>query len=157
MNRYHCDKEQEIVEAVRTRVWTADLRSHAHSCQLCADVVVVAGLLQHEAELTNTERTLPSAALIWWKAQLLSKNIALERATRPIELLGKFAYLTCGLAVLWFMFGSSQGSLWVADILKYQIARHLWTGYMSELMLIGGGGTLLSVLLGSLYMVWAEK
>jgi hypothetical protein len=154
MNRSYCDQEPEITAALQSGAWTSDLRAHASTCQICAEVMVVAGCLQHEAELTLTEHTLPNAALIWWKARLLSQNTALARATRPIALVRQFAYLACGLIVVWFVVGSSQGSSWVAGVFHLQMpVQHLWTGFLGELMLIGGVGTLLCVLLGSWYMV----
>jgi hypothetical protein len=158
MNRSYCEKEQEIAMALRTRAWTPGLRNHASHCQICADVMVVAGALQVEAELAGTEYGLQSAGLIWWKAQLLARNAALARATRPIELATKVACVICGVAMVWFGAGAMRGSLRIGDAFNHQVLMgHLLSGEVGKLTLIGGIGTLLCVVLGSWYLAWSER
>ncbi len=74
-----CDREQEVVDALRSGRWASgwgeEIRQHAAVCAVCAEVALVAQEFQREAELARAELQqpgagLPSAGLVWWKAQL---------------------------------------------------------------------------------------
>ena len=89
----HCDREQDVVDALRSGRWASawgeELRQHAAACAVCAEVAFVAREFQHELESTQAEvaqdgRRLPSAGLVWWKAQLAARRAAEQRATAPI-------------------------------------------------------------------------
>lgn len=107
MNPSCCEKEQEILDAVRSGRWPDGgddaLRSHAADCPVCADVALAAQFLQREGESAKAEAALPHSGLIWWKAELLAKRAAAERATQPITIVQRVACACGGLSLLGIM------------------------------------------------------
>ena len=105
----HCDREQEVVDALRSGRWASEwgveIRQHAAVCAVCAEVALVAQEFQREAELARAELQqpgagLPSAGLVWWKAQLAARRAAEQRAAEPIILVERAAYALGALAAL---------------------------------------------------------
>ncbi len=95
MNLLECDQEPRVLEAVRSgrgaSEWEEPLRVHVAACRICSDVVLVAQFLLQENECADAEAALPDAGLVWWKAQLLERRAAAERAVRPIAVTEKLA------------------------------------------------------------------
>lgn len=87
-----------VIEAARSGSWDAGLRQHVADCHECADVALAAQAMSEMRALDEAEARIPDAGLMWWKAQLLSKRTAGERATRPIRFIERFSY-ACGVAV----------------------------------------------------------
>jgi hypothetical protein len=157
MNRQSCDREQRILAAQRSGAWEDDLRDHARDCPLCADVLVVAEFLQQEAIAAKDAPHLPSAGLVWWKSQLRAREMAVRRATRPLTVAMILATLACGAALLWFLAGAAQTPAGNATRMS--------VGHFSQVLLSGDvlvfglaltGSAIFCVLLGSLYLLWAE-
>jgi hypothetical protein len=96
MNIPECHREQEVLEAVRAGRWSGawgeELRKHAAACPVCAEVALVAAMLLEERDLAQAEVRLPSAGLVWWKAQRAARRAAEERATQPIALVERAAW-----------------------------------------------------------------
>jgi hypothetical protein len=46
--------------------------------------------------IDQAEARIPDAGLMWWKAQLVARRNAAERATQPISFVERFAYV-CGI------------------------------------------------------------
>lgn len=97
MNMFDCEKEALVIEAVKSGNWDDELRSHAASCEVCADVFLAGHLLQELSACDKTQAVLPNGGLIWWKAQWKAKRAAAERATQPISIVEK---ISCVCAVL---------------------------------------------------------
>lgn len=154
MNQAFCDREQKVSEAVRSGTWDPELRDHARHCPICADVLLVTEFLQNEAEVAGAEAPLPSAGVIWWKAQLASRHSAVARATRPIKFMRNLACLVGVGAVVWFLLGSGEAGPWLSELAKFQLHG---AGFAGEAAVLAGLGTMAIVLLGSLYVAWAEK
>ena len=104
-----CDREQEVVDALRSGRWASawgeEIRQHAAVCAVCAEVALVAQEFQREAELARAELQqpgagLPSAGLVWWKAQLAARRAAEQRAAEPMMLVERVAYALGALAAL---------------------------------------------------------
>src|ERR1017187_3963158 len=104
-----CDREQEVVDALRSGRWASawgdEIQQHAEQCAVCAEVAFAAQAFQHEVELANTELQepgprLPSAGLVWWKAQMAARRAAEQRAAAPIVLVGWAATALGALAAL---------------------------------------------------------
>src|SRR5215472_15943597 len=92
MKAYRCDQEDAVLEAVGSGHWPdAELRAHAAACPICADVALVAEVLEAENEWIEIEAPLPPAGLVWWKAQMRAKRDAAERAAAPIRLVERVA------------------------------------------------------------------
>jgi hypothetical protein len=92
MKPFECGKEKLIIAAVRTGLWDADLRQHRASCPACSEAAIAARLLNEMRSCDEAEARIPDAGLMWWKAQLLEKREAAERATQPINFAERFAY-----------------------------------------------------------------
>jgi hypothetical protein len=151
MNRFHCEKEKEIVEALRSGTLDAELERHASSCAFCSDTVAVSEFLQ--ADRTATPVLLDSD-FIWWRGQLAAKQMVVERATRSIVLFRKITYLGVSAAILWLVFAPGHLQSIIRALSKHEI----WsTGGLSESALLMGVGALIFTLLGSLYLARSEK
>jgi hypothetical protein len=99
-----CDKEQQVLDALRSGRWAGpwgeEIRRHAAGCVVCSEVVLVASALRREEQLAHPEVRLPSAGLVWWKAQLAARRAAQERAAQPIALVERIAQAFGALAAL---------------------------------------------------------
>jgi len=157
VNDFGCDKEKQILDAVRSGKFSPELSSHVATCVACADVMLVSKFLQNEAENVR-KHVLSDAGLIWRKAQLRSRHEALARATWPIRFVGSVAALASVVAALWLVFNTTELPAWLSAIGNYQHeAEHLWRGYWAEVVLRGGAGILFCAFLGSLYMLLPEN
>ena len=103
MKTYYCEQEAAALEAVEFGRWPKgcgeELRAHSDHCSICSDVVLVAQTLQQEDQWARNEAALPTAGLVWWKAQMRAKREATVRATEPIAIVEKAAGIF-GLASL---------------------------------------------------------
>jgi len=99
-----CDREQQVLDALRSGRWTGpwgeEIRRHAAACAVCSEVVLVAEALRHEDELGRAEVRLPSAGLVWWKAQFAARRAAEERAAQPIAWVERMVQVFGALALL---------------------------------------------------------
>ena len=151
MSRIYCNQEEKVLEALRSGAWDPELRRHADTCAVCADLVLAAEFLQYEAAPAEAEPTLPDAGLIFWKAQLAARRAAVARATRPIALVETLACLAGVFIALWFFL--DPGPALVSQLSQ----QPLWSGPAGIAVLVCGAAALVSVFLGSLYMVLTDK
>ena len=90
MNVPVCAREVEALEIVLSGGWPAcadaDLRSHVDQCQVCADVVAIAVAMQEEHSLACQQAHVPTAGLVWWRAELRARQEAARKAARPMTL-----------------------------------------------------------------------
>jgi hypothetical protein len=93
MKPHQCENESRVIEAVRTGRWDAALQQHVGQCEFCADAALAARVLNDMRAVDEAEARIPDAGLMWWKAQLLAKQRAAERATQPINFIERFAYV----------------------------------------------------------------
>jgi hypothetical protein len=96
MKPFECEKESLVIEAVRSGSWDADLREHPAHCDSCSDAALAARVLNEMRAVDQAEARIPDAGLMWWKAQLVAKRTAAERATQPISFVERFTY-ACGI------------------------------------------------------------
>ncbi len=99
MKAENCPREVEVLEATRSGDWPEELRSHSALCSVCADVVLVAGVLLQEGTQVSSLPSLPSAGFVWWKAQLRARREAAQRAAEPIAIVERLAW-GCGVLAL---------------------------------------------------------
>ncbi|HZE88412.1 MAG TPA: hypothetical protein VE404_02625 [Verrucomicrobiae bacterium] len=97
MNVPACDLEDAVLRAAKLGRFTGELREHARTCALCADVALAASFMSSESAAT-AEHPLPDGALVYWKSQLRAKREAAARATRPILLVEQAAW-ACAIVV----------------------------------------------------------
>ena len=151
MNRFYCEKEKEIVEALLCGALDTELERHASSCAICSDTVAVSEFLQADR---TTATVLPDSDFIWWKGQLAGKQMAVERATRSIVLVRKITYLGISAAALWLVFAPGH----LRPIMNALSKHEIWsTDGLRESALLMGIGALIFTLLGSLYLARSEK
>ncbi len=109
MKLSQCDREQEVLDAVRSggwgSAWGENIRQHVAECPVCAEVALVARELQHESSLAQTELQqagagLPPAGLVWWKTQRAARRAAEQRAAEPIKLVTRAAFTLGAFAAL---------------------------------------------------------
>lgn len=135
-----------------------ELCDHVNDCLVCADVHLVAHFLQQQVELAKAEPVLPSAQSLWWKSQLRAKQKAVEQATRPITLVRKLAYLVCGVTLLLFIVASAPAGEWLANVFKDPLLlQAVRAGHFRAFAIALGGGSIMSALLASIYMLWIEN
>ena len=77
-----CDREQELLTALRTGEWTAELRVHFAACESCAETAMTVGFMHQAAATADSQ--VPPAGLVWWKAQLRARRDAAHAAARPL-------------------------------------------------------------------------
>jgi hypothetical protein len=157
MNREYCEREKELIQALRRGSLGAELERHAGSCPICADAVLVSRFLQNEfstADATQPGPMLPDADFLWWKGQLAAKKAAVERATRSIELVRKASYFAFTAAALWLLFAPGHLSWIMSALSNYQL---LANGSLRQTVLFTATGAIIFTILSSLYLARAEK
>jgi hypothetical protein len=103
MNTIECAREQDVLDALAARRWPArsdaGLVAHVAQCSICSDMVaVIQPLTEAEEELWPTIQ-VPSAATVWWRAQLRARQEAARRASRPMTIVHAAASIAA-LAVM---------------------------------------------------------
>ncbi len=101
-----CSRENELLTALREQRWPdacePELRSHVAHCSACSEVVLVAQTMQQAHSDATQEATLPSAGILWWRAQVQRRNGAMARVNQPVALATKVASagtLAAGIAL----------------------------------------------------------
>ena len=147
-----CVREAEVVEAVISGRWPAacdpELRSHAMDCDICKDIVLVSSALQSERDSAVLHAALPSAGLVWWRAELRMHREAARAAERPMKLVHSLAAASAAGVVVAVLGG------------MLPLVRQLLTAFtnLPELgLLIGGLATLLVVAPIAVYFVLSER
>jgi len=150
MNQVYCGNEKEIIDALRCGTLGAELERHARSCAICADTVAVSAFLQSDG---GAAPVLPDSDYIWWKGQLASKQMAVERATQSIAQVKKASYLGVSAAALWLILAPGHLRLIASALSKHEI----WSsGGLREISLLMAVGALFVTLLASLYFARSE-
>lgn len=151
MNRFHCENEAAIIQALRVGGLDTEVQRHVHSCPLCSDTAMVSRFLLAE---TPAAAVLPDSDPIWWKAQLVGKQMAVERATRSIALVRKVSYLGVSAAALWLVFAPGH----LGSMIGALSTQEIWSGGgLRGSALFVGLGAIVFALLGSLYLARSEN
>ena len=181
----HCEREQEVLDALRSGRWAGawgeGIRQHVAACAVCAEVALVAQEFQREDELARTELQqpgagLPSAGLVWWKAQMAARRAAQQRAAGPIVFVERVAYGLGALAaiglgvwqwpriVAWLHqaqtaapiadFSATPGDSSAVEWL-HRLAQ-AWPGQTPAFLLAASAAVFLTFLLFAAYVVWRE-
>lgn len=119
MSAMECDREIEIVEAITCGRWPSgtseELQTHAATCPVCTDVVSVALALTQDRSDGLLAARVPSAGLVWWRAEMRARRDAVNRATRPLRIV-EWTALVCVLAAAGiFLYWTGPAAL--ADLL----------------------------------------
>jgi hypothetical protein len=81
---------------------------------------IVAEAIAAEASVARTETAPPSAAIVWWRAQMRARREAAQLADKPIAIVHALA-IACGggltLALVGIVVAAVRGSVgWLTDI-----------------------------------------
>ena len=101
MKNHSCEKEQQVAAAVCFGALTEDLKEHVAVCEVCAEVMLVAGLLCQEIVPETANLNPPDAAVIWRRAQDSARRKALAKATAPIRIARICALVVALVAIPW--------------------------------------------------------
>ena len=111
MNETDCLHEEDVADAVMSGRWPAGceaaLAAHAASCDICGDVIAVAGAIREAGIQACDAARIPPAGLMWWRAQLRARHDVAESVGRPITCIHAVAGAVA--AGLFFTLG---GLLW---------------------------------------------
>jgi hypothetical protein len=149
-----CSFENEVTQALKDGHWPEgcgpELRAHVETCANCSDLVLVTRTFQSARSESEREALRGSPGLLWWKAQLLRRNAATERVSRPITIAETFAlvvYVFVGAVLVASQYRHGlKWSSWWAEIAPARAFHFLSTGSgqvnPNLLLLIFGFGVL---------------
>jgi hypothetical protein len=158
-----CDKEDAVRAALRQGEWEESLRAHVEDCPACNDLMLVTQYLETEARTARHEadKNLPSPGLIWWKAEILAKRTASERATRPIAIFEKVAYAVGSFGLLGFLaWNWSAFDRWLAPLesMWAQMSSMGATPLLNPFLYLSAGFFMLVLMtIFAVYVLWAES
>ena len=139
-----CERESEVVRALRAGGLSFELRDHVLKCTICAETQTAAGLMLEAASLLLAEDGPSSAGLIWRRAEVRKKEIAIKCATRPLivmRILGVVYAVLCGAWFLRYVWRSNSVRLLNWDVSGSEKA------YMASLIV------LVTIAVGAWYML----
>ena len=157
MIREYCEREKDVIRALRCGNLGPELEKHAGECAICSDTIAVSNFFQAEfpaAAAAEPSPMLPDADFIWWKGQLAAKKAAVERATRSIALVKRISYLAITAATVWLVFAPGHLSWIMSALSNYQT---LANGSLRETALFTAIGSVIFTTLSSLYLARTEK
>jgi hypothetical protein len=175
MKEHYCEKEQELVKALRGGTLSSELLGHAGSCPVCLEVLLVAEFLCEEGRTLDRELIPPDATVIWRKAAARAREKALAKATLPIRIARNCAYALAILAAPWIVLEFSAWPPWLPDLGLERLASldlssidlssiypssmaltPNWQTVLNGTMLVGITATCLGIALSSWYMLREE-
>ena len=87
-NPTECPREEEVIAAVHAGQWPfvpgSELARHVTRCDVCFEVAEVAHRFDAERRTVNRGASVPSAARVWWRAQMRARIDAAEVASQPL-------------------------------------------------------------------------
>jgi hypothetical protein len=83
-----CPHEADVVDAVASGRWPArietHLREHVAGCRICTDLAEVAGALHTDQLEMFSQAPVPTAEVVWWRAQMRARAEAARIVARPV-------------------------------------------------------------------------
>ena len=152
-----CTREPEVVAALLHGTLTDGLKTHASACEVCSEVVQVAGGLLHEVVPASMELRPPDASVIWRRAQSAAREKAIAKATQPIRLARIGTVVAAAIALPWLVVSLPNSPLWIADFTRrFMIVDSSFSGTATGTILLGAIGSLFLISLSSWYMLREE-
>jgi hypothetical protein len=145
MSRRWCERESDVVEALRRGCFSDELRGHVGSCAICAETGPVARMLLQSASLLSVEQTPSFAGLVWRRAEARKREIALERAVRPLIFMRAMSVVYVLLAAGWWLH-----SFWRSGSME-RISG--WGGLQGETTWLGVAIAALAIAIGAWYLL----
>jgi hypothetical protein len=104
MSRAECPREQEVLDALSSNRWPdragSDLSNHVEACAFCKDLALVAQALSADFSAAIEQAKVPSAGLVWWRAEIRARQASIQTASRPIALAHYLGLACAGLVAL---------------------------------------------------------
>lgn len=117
MNPSSCEKELQIVRAIRSGDARPDLVVHAQACPFCSEVWLVAEFLREQTRMASPDlSSLPDPGLIWRKAKARAREQALAKATLPIRMMRTCAIVLAIFALPWLIPQLRHFSAWLHEL-----------------------------------------
>ena len=83
-----CPREAEVKALLERGQWpqacAPDLRDHVSTCRSCSELALVTTAFQRARNQAIGAAKPGSPGLLWWRAQLRRRNVAVERISKPI-------------------------------------------------------------------------
>jgi hypothetical protein len=96
-----CERERNVLDAIAANRWPdrldGELSAHVAACAICRDLATVAGAIAEDYGTAFEHAHLPSAGLVWWRAEIRARQQAIRAAERPITLIQTMVGV-CGVA-----------------------------------------------------------
>lgn len=105
MNRARCEREAEVVSALRAGALSDELSSHVLGCASCAETERVAEALLGSAAGMRAQLEPPAAEVVWRRAQVRSRELALKRAARPLIFMRVLSFVCVAASGVWLLHG----------------------------------------------------
>jgi hypothetical protein len=145
MNRSGCERESDMVQALRTGLLSPELRGHVLSCAVCAETQAVGEAMLRSVSEKSAEMEPPAAELVWRRAEALKKEIALRRATRPLIFMRALGVAYVVLSAAWFVH-----SIWRSDWMEL-LSR--WNVLWGEATSFAAAMAVLAIVIGAGYLL----
>jgi hypothetical protein len=147
MTPHECCHEIDVIETITSRRWPeradAALRAHVAGCAICTDVVAVASALHDDHDVALGEATrLPSADVVWFRAQARARAEAARLASRPIAIMQALG-MAGAAGVISLLIGAV--AYWVWQRADWLAAVSVWAPIGDDVMAFAIRGVLLAV------------
>jgi hypothetical protein len=110
-----CPREQDVLDAIATNRWperlSSELSTHIMGCTICRDLASVATNFAEDHAAALEQVRLPSAGLVWWRAEIRTRQEAFRAAGRPITYVQVIAAVSGIGIALGLLASSGLGSL----------------------------------------------
>lgn len=100
-----CPREDELLDALGRGFVGPELDEHAHACQPCQELRLVAGALLDERGHAITEAAVPSAGTMLWRMRMRHRQEAETTARRSL-LVGQAVTLIVALSLVATLLGA---------------------------------------------------
>jgi hypothetical protein len=148
-----CEREPEVLDAIASHRWpgklSAELSAHVAVCAICQDLGTVAETILENYDAASLRVRLPSAGLVWWRAEIRARQEARRVASRPITVVQTImAACVAGFAVLlllWSGDGPGKAEFWMTLVSRT---------FFLPLLVVGAAVILASV---ALYLVLSDE
>jgi len=112
-----CPLEGDVVAAVLAGSLPDELRSHAQDCASCSEVARLATLVHADYAREVRAARVPTAGVVWLRAQIRAREEAARAAARPIVLTQAIA-IAALIGLLVSVAGRLSLSFWTWPVLS---------------------------------------
>ena len=121
MNLRACAREKELSALLGRGHWpdacSGEMREHVAGCPSCRALIAVTQAFRSERAHAISQPRLESPGVLWWRAQLLRRNAAFQRLSRPFLGAQIFAVVLALAAAGAFLASEfRQGVFWLSDL-----------------------------------------